>query len=196
MAPGGDQRVNELIPVFGRTLDRIARPAYRTEQPDGARRGIQPDRVPHPRVFGRVVGEQDSDLLLLVRGAPEAGRARREPGEAGGAFGVGPVERKRGADGRLFIEAFLEREGDPDDASVELRYRHLPGRIQRGETGVRGEPGLARGGRADALDHGDAELFEGRHFPLQPPLWGAGSKGVCRVGPPTCKNRGNETVYL
>ena len=146
-------------------------------------------------MFGRVVGEQDGDPLLRVRDTPEAGEARREPGETGGAFGVGFVEGERGADGRAFAEAFFEGEGDPDDAPVELGYGHLPGCVERGEASVGGEPGLPRRGRADALYDGDAELFERRDLPLQPLLGRAGTVGVRGVGPPTGEDGGDEAIH-
>src|SRR5687767_1102149 len=120
----------------------------------------------------------------------EVGEARREPGEARGAFGVGSVAGERGADGRSFTEAFLEREGHPNNAPVKLRYGHLPGRVQRGEAGIGGDPGLPRRGRAYALYNGHAELFESRDVPLQPLLGRAGSPGIRRVGSSTGEDRG------
>src|ERR687898_546171 len=192
MAPSPDERVDEFVSSLWRTLHRIACLPHCVQQLDGAHRGIQSHGVPYPRVLGRVVGEQYGDSLLRVRDTPESGEACREPCEAGGAFGVCFVEGERGADGRVFAQAFLEREGDPDDAPVELRYRHLPGCIHRGETSVRGEPGLARRCRADALYDRDAGLLEGGDTPPHPPLGRAGSWGVRRFGPATSEDGGYE----
>src|SRR5215210_2282197 len=108
---------------------------------------------------------------------------------------MGFVEGERGADGRYFAEAFLERERDPDDAPIELRYGHLPSYVQWGEAGLGGDPSLPRRGRADALYDGDTEFFESRDIPLQPLLGGAGSTGVRRVGPSASEDGGNEAVY-
>src|ERR671910_1979992 len=195
MAPSPDERVDEFVSSLWRTLHLIARLPHRVQQLDGAYRGIQSHGVPYPRVLGRVVGEQYGDSLLRVRDTPESGEACREPCEAGGAFGVRFVEGERGADGRVFAQAFLEREGDPDNAPVELRYGHLPGCVERGEAGVRGEPGLPRRGRADALYDRHAELFESRDVPLQPLLGRTGPHGVRHVGPAASKDGGDEAVY-
>ncbi len=137
VSAGRDERVDQVVALVRSALHRVAGPAQRVEEPDGARRGVEADGVPHARVLRRVVGEQDGDLLLRVGDAPEAGEAGREPGEAGRALGVGSVERERRANRGAFAEALLEGEGDADDAAVELGDGDLPGCVERREACVR-----------------------------------------------------------
>jgi hypothetical protein len=136
VSSGGDERVDQGVPLLGHTVHLVASLPHLPQQPDGARRGVEADGVADPRVLCRVVGEQHRHPLLPVRHPPQASEADREAGEALRALGVGLVEAQRSRDGRGGLHSLLEREGDGDDPAVELGYGHLPGGVERREPGV------------------------------------------------------------
>ena len=69
MAARGDQRVDERVAVGEVVLHAVAGAAQRVEQPHGARRRVEPDRVADARVLGREGREHDRRALLLARAA-------------------------------------------------------------------------------------------------------------------------------
>jgi hypothetical protein len=193
---GGDERVDEIVPLLGHAFDLVTCLFHLSQQLHGARRGVEAHGVAHPRVFGRVVGEEECHLSLRVWDTSEAGEPGGEAGESDGALGVGPVEGKGRPDRVLFSEALFEGEGDGDDPAVELGDRHLPGGVERRESGGGTQPGLARGGGADPLHDGHPEIFERRDLPLEPALRPVPPLGVGGVRTPARQNGRDEAVYL
>ena len=92
VAAGRDQRVDQLVAVFGEAVaEVVAGRPHGPQQRDGGRRGVQADRVAHPGVLGGVGGEHDGDALGRVRGLGQPGVPDGDPGQPGGPLGVGGV---------------------------------------------------------------------------------------------------------
>ena len=170
MAAGGDQRVHQRVAVGEVVLDAHAVLAQRREQLDRAGRRVEADGHADLRVLGRERGQQHRDPALGGRQVAQARVVDREAGDARAALGVGDVARHRHADRRGAGVALLERDHAAEQPPVELGDRDLRGRVERREPGVGLQPGRARGGRADGLDHGDVERGERRRVPVLPRL--------------------------
>ena len=130
-----DQRVDQFVAVFGEAVTEVVPGrAHGPQQRDGGCRGVQADRVAHPGVLGGIGREHDGDALGRVRGAGQPGVPDGDPGQPGGALGVGRVA------GYPVGPFLLERERHGDQAAVELGDRDLHGGVDRGQRGVRGLP--------------------------------------------------------
>ena len=148
VAAGRDQRVDQRVAVLGKAVaEVVAGVAHGPQQRHGGRRGVQADRVAHPGVLGGIAGEHDGHALGGVRDGGQAGVPDGDPGQPGGALGVGGIA---GYPVRAFL---LEGERHGDQAAVELGDRHLHRGVDRGQRGVRGLPLLARAGQAESLQH-------------------------------------------
>ena len=156
-----DHRVDQRVPVrwldAGQRIgaahgpDVVAALTHRSQQPDGAHRGVQADRVADPGMLGGVGGQHDRDPPPGGRDVPQPGQRDRGPGHPRGAFRIRNVARQ------AVFASLLERERHADDPAVELRYRHLGGRVERAEPGVRIGPLRPRRGEAQRLHDRDVQ---------------------------------------
>ncbi len=160
LAAGVDQGVDQRVPVLlgdaGEAgsvlvLNGVPGRGHRPDQGHGAGRRVQTDRVADPGVLGRVRAEHEHDPLVRVRDAPQPGVAHRDPGDAGGALGVGHVDRQP-----VGVE-LLERERHGDQPAVELGNGDLGRDVERGEAVVVGRPVGAAAGEAEALQDRDVQ---------------------------------------
>ena len=127
---------------------------HRPEQRDRAGRGVEPDGVADPGVLGRVRRQHQHDPLVRVRDVPQPGVPHGDPGDAGGALGVGHVDRQA-----VGVE-LLERERHRDQPAVELGHGDLGGDVERRQPVVVGRPRRAAAGQAEALQDRDVERGE------------------------------------
>jgi hypothetical protein len=98
VAPGGDQLVRQRVTVVGNPGDLDPVLTQLVQQPGGARRGVEPNGHPNPRMPGRKRGQHDRDPPPLRR-IPQPCVAHHECGEPVAALGVGHVVGDRRADG-------------------------------------------------------------------------------------------------
>ncbi len=193
MAPGGDQRVDELVAVGEVVLDGVAGRAQALEQRDGAGRRVEADGVADARVLGREAREHDHDARVgrVERPQPRVpGGQLRQPRAA---LEVGGVVQDRRSHRRLALERLLEAHRRPDDAPVELGDRDLHGGVERGQPGGRRRPRRATAGGADRLDHRHVERGQRLGAPGAP-VGVAVDRGVCRGRPPRGQHRRDERV--
>ena len=151
VAAGGDERVDELVPVLRELADVVARRAHGLQQQDGGGRGVEADRVADAGVLGRVRRQHQRDPLVGVRDGAQPGVADGDAGDAGRALGVGDVDR------HAVLAGLLERERHGDEPPVELRDRHLHRRVDRRGAGVGGVPVAAAARQAQRLQHRHVE---------------------------------------
>ena len=155
-----DQLVDQRVPVLGEPLAQVvAGLAERLEQDHGRGGRVQPHGVADPGVPGRVGGQHDGEAFAVRRDVPQPGVRHRDPGHPGGPL------RVRGVDTDAVRAGFLERERDRDQPAVELRHRHLHGRVHRGERRAGRRPGLAGRGQAQRLEHRDVQGGQRGHVP-------------------------------
>ena len=173
LAAAFDERVHQGVTVSsvdaGDLADAVAGIAQRVQQCDGAGRGVQPDRVADPRVFGRVRREHQGQPLVGRRDAAQGGVLDGQAGHPGAPLRVGHIgDQAVGVD-------LLERERDRDDAPVEFRHRHLGGDIQRAQAVVVVRPGCPRAGQAQPLQ--DRDIKGGKVFDVPVVVVVAGARG-------------------
>lgn len=165
VAAGLDQCADQLVAVARDQAGDLLRTevvslvAESAQQGHGAGRGVEADGVADPGVLGRVRGQHQRDPLLGGRDVAQPGVAHRDPGDAGGALGVGDVRRQ------AVLVDLLEGERHGDQAAVELGYRDLAGGVERGDALVVVLPVGARSGEAERLEDGDVEVAEDARVP-------------------------------
>ena len=163
LAAAFDQRVDQGVAVLrvdaGNVADPIAGVAHGAQQRDRTGRGVQPDGVADPGVFGRVCREHHRDALVLRRDGAQPRVAHREARHPGTALRIGDV-----GDQALVVN-LLERERDGDDAPVELRHRDLGGDVERADAVVVVVPLRPRAGQAQALQYRNVQRGKVCHVP-------------------------------
>lgn len=166
VAAGLDEGVDQLVAVAGHQAGQLLGGTevvplgdQAAQEGDGGRGGVEADGVADAGVLRRVRGEDERQLLVGVRDVPEAGVAYGDPGDAGGALGVGHVR------GQAVLVDLLEGERDGDEPAVELGDGDLAGGVQRGEALVVLLPGGARAGQAQGLEDRHVERGERARVP-------------------------------
>ena len=153
VADAAEQLADQLGSAGGQSVDRVALLAQGTKDVQRRRRGVQADAVADPAIAGRVVGQHQRHPFFRVWLARQLGPAPRQFGDEIHALVVGEI-----AD-HVALAAFaapgqaLETDRPGDDASVQLRQRHVHGQVARPQALRVVQPERAVVQRADRLQH-------------------------------------------
>jgi hypothetical protein len=166
VAAGLDEGADQFVAVaggearhLGVRAEVVALLAQAAQQGDRAGGGVQADRVADAGVLGRVGGQDERETLVRACDVAKSRVAYGDPGDPGGALGVGDIGRQ------AVLVDLLEGERDGDQAAVELRDGDLAGRVERGDALVALLPGGTRTGQAQGLEDRHVEACEGTRVP-------------------------------
>ncbi len=152
-----DQGVDQRVARLGQAVDAVALCLHGTQQGQQRSGRVQPDRVADLRSLAAGIGEEEGDALGRHRCAAQGHLPRHDAGHA-----PDPVGQRRIGGLVVFV---LERHRHADDAAVELRQRHVHGRVERVEAALRRRPLGLRHAAGDGLDDRHVEPLERRHRP-------------------------------